>query len=430
MAAARAFEQAADGGTEVTLVTRTPWAPVKALLPAVAAGNLDPRLAVAPIRPLLRATRVVVAEVIGVDAVSRQVQLAGREVQAGLTPASLPYDDALLALGAAPAATAPALSFAGLDGALALRERLLRALEDASIEESPRKRKILTTVVILGDDLAACALAGELLHALRGATAHWPRLERDDPRVVLASPGAPLPQGPVALRDRVQGALASLGVEVLRDASCTHLAADHLILHRAGQDQRIEARLVLSTRSPEAPAALGSLRTAGLVEVEASLASGTFPGLWAAGSCAAGPGAAGLPEEHRARAYRAARNILARARGGALDPRDAPGVFRAFALAPGVAVGALGPLPLPPALAWRLWFLRELRRWWPGAGWLDALAPGAAPGLLASGATEVPDPYRTPFPPGVLPLPPALDDRTALGMPFTLPLPPPSVPRR
>jgi len=165
--AAQALGGQGAADLEVTVVTRRPWGPIGPFLPAVGAGNADPRLAAAPLRPLLRGARLLVAEVTGVDAVSRKIQLSGAEVDAGLAPASLPYDDVVVALGAHPAGRAPALAFGGVEAAFALRDRLIRALEVACAEESPRKRKILTTAAILGGSPAACSLAGELLAALR-----------------------------------------------------------------------------------------------------------------------------------------------------------------------------------------------------------------------------------------------------------------------
>ena len=104
---------------ELTLVSRHPWTPVASLLPAVGAGSADPRLATAPLRPLLRSARLVVADILNVDAVSQKVVIAGAEVSAGLAPSTLPYEDVVVALGAVPGRRDPALRFHGVEADLA-----------------------------------------------------------------------------------------------------------------------------------------------------------------------------------------------------------------------------------------------------------------------------------------------------------------------
>ncbi|RYE92094.1 MAG: hypothetical protein EOO75_07435, partial [Myxococcales bacterium] len=240
--AAQRLEQQAGADLEVTLVARRAWGPVAPLLAPVAAGALDPRLALAPLRPRLRRARLVVAAVGAVDTVSRLVMLDGDEVRAGLAQARLPYDDLVLALGASPVHDLLALPFADVASAHALRERLAQALAAASVEDSPRKRRLLTTVVVLGASAAAASLAASLLTALRAATSDWPRLLPDEPRVVLVTAGPLLPGAPAALAAAVARALAARGVELRTDTTLT-LAPDHVKLPG---DERIETRTVIA----------------------------------------------------------------------------------------------------------------------------------------------------------------------------------------
>lgn len=425
MTAARALEQAIDGSFEVTLVTRHPWSPVGAWLPAIAAGSMDPRLATAPIRPMLQNSRLLLAEVMGVDPLSRLIQLGGREVQAGLAPASLPYDDLIVALGATPIRRGPALSFSHFPSAIALRERLLQALWLASSEESPRKRKLFLSVAILGSDEIACSLAGEIFAALRAAVSFWPRIELPDIRVLLICPGELLPGTPNSLSSAVKNHLQTMGVEIHSHAICSQLADDHIVLSVQGKEERIEIRTVLSLEAAEAPPCLGTLRSSGgLLSVEPSLVSSVFPGFWAIGACM---GAPPLLEDRRAQALRCVRNLLAQAQGKPLESEDRVGSLRTVALAPNEAVGTLRSLPLPSAIVGRFRMFQELRRWWPGAAWLAMANGRSVPGLMASMGGAVPEVFETPLPKGVqLASLSSGEGATSVGFPFTMPLPPSS----
>ena len=432
-----------SGEADLTLVARRAWGPIGPLLAPVAAGALDPRLATAPLRPRLSGARLAVATVTSVDPVSRLVLLEGDEVRAGFAPAQLGYDDVVLALGASPVHEALALPFAGVSSVAAVRDRLAQALAAASSEDSPRKRRLLTTVVVLGGSPAACSLAASTLLALRAATSDWPRLLPDEPRVVLVSPSGPLPGAPAARVESVTRALTALGVELRRGAVLS-LAPDHL---RLEGDERLEARTVIAADASRAPDCLGPVRDAnGRVPVAATLQSATFPGVWALGACADLPAPVTTLDDLSAQADLIARNVAARARQGALVDRATSPRWHLLGLAPGVGVGSIGPVPVPSSIAWRLHLARELRRGWPTASPLLALAPSLpalSPALPASVAPAAP--LLTPPPPVVagslgsiaatLPLPALpLGSITPEGVttpglpPFTLPLPPP--PRR
>jgi NADH dehydrogenase len=106
------------------------------LLPGAAAGTLEPRHVVVPLREQLKRTVLHPGEVVGADPgrkVVRVHSLGGRETE-------LPYDQLLVALGSR---RARCRSRAGrararvqdAAEAIALRNRLLQTLEQAEIEE-------------------------------------------------------------------------------------------------------------------------------------------------------------------------------------------------------------------------------------------------------------------------------------------------------
>src|SRR5437764_336203 len=124
----RATGLAVEAGAHVTLVTDVNYLLYTPLLPGAAAGTLEPRHVVIPLREELSRTHVMLARLTGADPVRRTVRVAsadGRDEE-------FEYDQLVLALGSVPR-TAPvpglgehALGFNTLPEAVELRNRAVR----------------------------------------------------------------------------------------------------------------------------------------------------------------------------------------------------------------------------------------------------------------------------------------------------------------
>ena len=158
--AARALEHAS---VDLTVVDRTNHHLFQPLLYQVATATLAPTDITAPIRWLLRKqrnSRVLLAEVTGIDVASRTISLDDGS--------SIDYDYLIVASGSRHSyfghpeweKLAPGLK--SIDDAIVIRQRFLLAFERAEKTTSLEERKRLLTFVIVGGGPTGAELAGML----------------------------------------------------------------------------------------------------------------------------------------------------------------------------------------------------------------------------------------------------------------------------
>src|ERR1043165_2722618 len=147
---------------QVTLIDQHNYHLFQPLLYQVATAGLSPGNIAYPIRAVVRKqanTRVLLAEVAGIDTVARKVILRDSEIA---------YDFLILATGARHSyfshpeweKFAPGLKT--IDDALAIRRRILLSFEHAEIETDAEKRKALLIFVVIGGGPTGVELAGAI----------------------------------------------------------------------------------------------------------------------------------------------------------------------------------------------------------------------------------------------------------------------------
>src|ERR687894_1169732 len=143
-AARRLERKLAPHSAGVTLVSDVNFMLYTPLLPGAAAGTLEPRHVVVPLREQLRHTTLHLGEVTGADPDRRTV--AVRSINDG--EAELSYDQLIVALGSTsrtlpiPGLAEHAVGFKTLADAIALRNRALLHLEIAeSLEDAEERRE-------------------------------------------------------------------------------------------------------------------------------------------------------------------------------------------------------------------------------------------------------------------------------------------------
>ena len=282
---------------EVTLVDRYNHHVFQPLLYQVATAGLSPGDIASPIRWILRKhdrLRVLLAKVEHIDSVAKEVHLDHPPTSLSAGGDKLKYDYLIVAAGAAHSyfgrdewsAFAPGLKT--LDDALAIRQRLLLAFEEAEREPNPVYQRRLLTYVLIGGGPTGVELAGALAEIAR----HTVRKEFDavDPaiaRIILVEAGPSiLPSFPEDLRTSARRALLRLGVEVREGKAVTKVEDDAVWLG----DERIEAHTVLWAAGVAAASIsrdLGpNLDRAGRVIVDADLSVPGHPGVFVAGDLA------------------------------------------------------------------------------------------------------------------------------------------------
>ena len=221
--AARALRYAA---VDVTVIDRTNHHLFQPLLYQVATATLAPTDITAPIRWLLRKqsnTRVLMAEVTGIDVATRTITCADT--------AALSYDYLIVASGSRHSyfghadweRIAPGLK--SIDDAIVVRQRFLVAFERAETASTAEERQRQLTFVVVGGGPTGAELAGMLpLIARRALPPEFRVADPSSARVILLEGGPRvLPGFSENLSSHAHRDLEELGVEVRTSSIVTRL---------------------------------------------------------------------------------------------------------------------------------------------------------------------------------------------------------------
>lgn len=167
---------------EITIVDPRGYMTYQPFLPEVAAGSVEARHVVVPLRAHLRTTRVIEGFTTGVDHAHRFAwvrTLDGREHR-------VDYDVIVLTAGAVtrtlpvPGLTETALGLKTVEEAAAVRDRFLVAFERAAHLEPGPERRAALTVTIVGGGFTGVELFGELLSLGTSLLRSYDELDFDD----------------------------------------------------------------------------------------------------------------------------------------------------------------------------------------------------------------------------------------------------------
>ncbi len=371
------LEKALAGGddVQVTLVTRDNFFLFTPMLHEVAASDLEMSTIVNPLRKLLRRVNVFVGGVEGIDLETRRVR-----VSHGLDGHGhdLPYDHVVLALGATtnffglPGVEEGALTVKSLADAVALRNRLITHLEEASSECAAGARQPLLTFVVAGGGFAGVETVGGINDFAREALRFYPTLDADHLRMVLVTPDPViLPELGPELGAYAQRKLAARGVEIITGVKVR--AARGGVVELSDGQTIPASTLVWTAGTAPSPivAGLPVPRRGGRVLVDEYLEVPGWPGVWALGDCALVPDPArgGFhppTAQHALREGRAAaRNIVAAIRGGTKRPFRFATLGQLAAIGRRSGVARILGIRFSGFVAWWLWrtiYLSKLPR--------------------------------------------------------------------
>src|SRR5271156_4034899 len=234
LAAAKALK---NTPAEITLIDRTNHHLFRPLLYQVATSVLTPGQIGSPIRNILRKqpnTTVVLGEVTGLD-VEKKCVFADDTDRSGVP---IPYDFLVLATGVTHsyfghdefAAHAPGLK--NLADAVAIRNGILQALEQAEAEEDPSRHGDLLTFVLVGAGPTGVEMASAIAVLVRNTLkSEFRRIDPASARIVLLDM-APRVLGTFSekLSAAARKRLESLGVEVRLGHSVDQIDADGVIV--------------------------------------------------------------------------------------------------------------------------------------------------------------------------------------------------------
>src|SRR4051812_12006862 len=233
---------------DVTLVDRTNHHLFQPLLYQVAAGVLSMGDAAGPIRAMLSRqenARVIMGEATELDPERRELTLERGE--------RIGYDSLIVASGAETSYFGHddwqehAFGLKTLADAVALRDQVFMAFEEAERAPDAAAQAELQTFVVIGGGPTGVEVAGQLAAMSRHHMRHqFTRIDPARTRIVVLDAGdRVLAAFNPSLSAKAGRQLASLGVEVLEGARATAIDAGGVSFGRSGSAERIGARTVI-----------------------------------------------------------------------------------------------------------------------------------------------------------------------------------------
>jgi NADH dehydrogenase len=277
------------GKRGATIVSRENFMLYTPLLPEAAAGTLEPRHVVVPLRMMCPHAELLLGTATTLDTEARTltVRTESGEQRIG-------YERLVVAAGAVartlpiPGLAEHGLGFKDLADAIALRNHVLRELEAAAAEPDPELVRRHLSFVFVGAGYAGVEALAELSDLVRSTMRYYPELRGAEQRWVLvdAAP-AILPEIPNRLGEYASRELARRGVDIRVSTTLDAVEADTAIL--SGGD-RIDTHTVVWTagvRPSPWVASLGlPLDETGRIRVEPTLRVEGREDIWALGDCA------------------------------------------------------------------------------------------------------------------------------------------------
>ncbi|MFC8430104.1 NAD(P)/FAD-dependent oxidoreductase [Streptomyces sp. NPDC057253] len=321
------------GEARVTVVDPRPYMTYQPFLPEVAAGSVEARHAVVSLRRHLRGTRLISGTVTRISNADRTVTV--RPVRGDAY--ELGYDILVVTAGAVtrtfpiPGLAQRAIGLKHVEEAVAIRDRLMTAFDQAaSLPAGPERRRLLT-VTFVGGGFSGVEGFGELLSLATAMLRSYPELSPDDLSFHLVEArGRILPE----VSDRpgawVVGHLESRGAHVHLNTQLLSAEDGHVVL---SDGTEYDSELLVWAAGNAANPVVHNhtdlpLDERGLLRARADLRVGTdagpVPDVWTAGDDASipdlassVPGARTVPNaQHAVRQGRLlARNLVADLRG-------------------------------------------------------------------------------------------------------------------
>lgn len=283
---------------DITVVDRRPYMTYAPFLPEAAAGSIEPRHAVVPLRRELKGAKVLQAKVTTIVHGERTVH-AETDVGDALT---LEYDELVVALGAVsrtlpiPGLAEFGIGFKYVEEAINLRNRVLgRIARAATITDAAQRRRLLTFVFV-GGGFAGVEAFAETEDMARAALRYHPELDPADLNFVMVEAmGRILPEMGPDMGAYTTRELERRGMRVLLETRLESCVGGRIALSNG---EEFEADTVVWTAGVKPSPVLASsdlpLGPKGHVSASATLqvideSGEPVPGAWAAGDCAQVP---------------------------------------------------------------------------------------------------------------------------------------------
>ncbi len=284
---------ARKGRIRVTVVDPRSVMTYQPFLPEAAAGSVEPRHVVVPLRKVLKGCRVVTGRVSGIDHARKVATVTPEEGP----DYELAYDQVVVALGSVartlpiPGLAEEAIGFKQVEEAIALRNKVLDRLDVASSQPDEVLRKAALTFVFVGGGYAGVEAFAELEDMARYATRYYDNIKPEDMRWVLVeATGRILPEVGDDLGEYTVQQLRKRNLDIRLNTRLESCEKGHVVL---SDGEEFDADTIVWTAGVKANPALAQtdlpLDDKGRVLCHADLRVVDRPGAWSAGDNAAVP---------------------------------------------------------------------------------------------------------------------------------------------
>lgn len=292
--AARTLERALPPqAARITLVNDVNFMLYTPLLPGAAAGTLEPRHVVVPLREELKRTDLRLGTVVGATPEHNALQVRG--VKGDVE--DLRYDHLVVALGSVsrtlpiPGLAEHGIGFKSLPEAIELRDHVLRTLEAAETMEDPAEREQWLTYVFVGAGYAGLEGLAELQDFASDVIDLYPRCRTQGMRWILVEArDRVMPEIPPELASFACRELRGRGIEIRTSTTLERVTEDSVTL--SGGEVVPTKTLVWTAGVKPHPVVAGlglPLADGGRIAVDDTLRVHGHPNVWAIGDAAAVP---------------------------------------------------------------------------------------------------------------------------------------------
>jgi NADH dehydrogenase len=218
---------------KVTVVTDVNFMLYTPLLPGAAAGTLEPRHVVVPLREHMKRTDLLLGHVTGADPDNRRVFVTTAEN----ARRELAYDQLIVALGSisrtlpVPGLKEYGVGFKTLSDAIALRNQIVHTLERAESVDDAAARRALLTYVFVGAGYAGLEGLAELQDFAADVVDLYPRSRVDGLRFILVEArDRVMPEIYADLAEFATVELRRRGIEVRTSTTVERISAESVEL--------------------------------------------------------------------------------------------------------------------------------------------------------------------------------------------------------
>ncbi len=278
---------------EITVIDPQPHMTYQPFLPEAAAGSIEPRHVVVPLRKVLKKCHHLTGRVTAISHAAREVTV---ELAAGHVT-TVGYDVLVVAPGSVartlpiPGLAENGIAFKTVGEAIYLRNHVLSRLDAAATTIDPGLRRRLLTFLVVGGGYAGIEALAELADMARYASRYYENINREDIRWVLVeAAGRIMPEvGPKMGRYTVER-LLDADIEVNLDTRVNSLVGGHVELD---DGQSFDTDTIIWTAGVKPNPMLEHTDlprdTRGRIECTAELQVVGMPDVFSAGDCASVP---------------------------------------------------------------------------------------------------------------------------------------------